>query len=81
MASNSAEKDLNEVALHTEEATDDVEVAKNGLPRPEPEQSIWQEIKNNPRVIAYAALANVGSLAFGYDILVTGAVTAVPAFG
>lgn len=49
-------------------------------PAPEPEQTIWQEVKNNPRVIAYAVLANAGSMAFGYDILLTGAVNALPAF-
>lgn len=50
------------------------------LPQPEESQTIWEEIKSNPRVIAYSVLANGGSLAFGFDILVTGAVTALPAF-
>ncbi|KAH7319367.1 hypothetical protein BKA65DRAFT_529417 [Rhexocercosporidium sp. MPI-PUGE-AT-0058] len=37
-------------------------------------------IKDNPRVISYAVIANSGSLLFGYDILVTGACVALPAF-
>ncbi|KAH6643101.1 general substrate transporter [Boeremia exigua] len=43
-------------------------------------QTIWQEIRSNPRVIGYSFLANAGVLSFGFDILVTGAVTALPAF-
>ncbi|OAL49793.1 general substrate transporter [Pyrenochaeta sp. DS3sAY3a] len=50
------------------------------VPQPEESQTVWEEIKSNPRVIAYSILANGGSLAFGFDILVTGAVTALPAF-
>ncbi|KAH7130188.1 general substrate transporter [Dendryphion nanum] len=44
------------------------------------EQTIWQELKTNHRVVAYSFLANAGSLTFGFDILVTGAVTALPSF-
>lgn len=43
-------------------------------------KSIWQIIKDNPRVISYAVIANSGSILFGYDILVTGACVALPAF-
>ncbi|KAG4442460.1 hypothetical protein IFR05_002062 [Cadophora sp. M221] len=43
-------------------------------------KSIWQVIKDNPRVISYAVVANSGSILFGYDILVTGACVALPAF-
>lgn len=50
------------------------------VPPAEEPQTVWKEIKSNPRVIFYSALANGGSLAFGFDILVTGAVTALPAF-
>ncbi|KAF2010390.1 general substrate transporter [Aaosphaeria arxii CBS 175.79] len=44
------------------------------------EQTVWQELKSNHRVVAYAFLANAGSLTFGFDILVTGAITALPSF-
>jgi SP family general alpha glucoside:H+ symporter-like MFS transporter len=71
-------KELKEVPLHTE-AVDDNDEPKS-LPGHEVEQTIWQEVKSSPRIIAYTALANAGSLAFGFDILVTGAVTALPAF-
>ncbi|KAH7386037.1 general substrate transporter [Pyrenochaeta sp. MPI-SDFR-AT-0127] len=57
-----------------------VDESPKETPQPEDSQTIWQEIKNNPRVIAYSVLANSGSLAFGFDILVTGAITALPSF-
>jgi hypothetical protein len=47
---------------------------------PDEGKSIWKIMRENPRVIIYAALANTGSLLFGYDILVTGACVALPAF-
>ncbi|KAI8411408.1 hypothetical protein FOFC_08002 [Fusarium oxysporum] len=34
----------------------------------------------HPRIIFYTFLANCGSLLFGYDVLVQGAITALPAF-
>jgi hypothetical protein len=64
--------DLTEVITHDRDPKE--------VPQPEESQTIWEEIKSNPRVIAYSILANGGSLAFGFDILVTGAVTALPAF-
>lgn len=69
---------MKEVPLHTENVVDPEDY--KGRPTQEVEQSIWQEIKSSPRVIAYTLLANAGSLVFGFDILVTGAVTALPAF-
>lgn len=67
-------------AKHAETIDEAHEDDPKNPPAPEPEQTIWQEVKNNPRVIAYAVLANAGSIAFGYDILLTGAVNALPAF-
>jgi len=46
----------------------------------EADQSTWQLVKGNPRAILLAFLANCGSLLFGFDVLVQGAVTALPAF-
>ncbi|KXJ85381.1 general substrate transporter [Microdochium bolleyi] len=46
----------------------------------EADKSAWQLIKENPRVVLFAFLANCGSLLFGFDVLVQGAVNALPAF-
>lgn len=46
----------------------------------EADKGIWQLIKENPRVIIITFFANCGSFLFGYDVLVQGAVTALPAF-
>ena len=46
----------------------------------EGEKTLWTSIKENPRVIMFALLANCGSLLFGYDILVQGSITALPMF-
>ncbi|PSN74207.1 general substrate transporter [Corynespora cassiicola Philippines] len=62
--------EVKEMPLHTEV------VDENNDPKELPRQAI----KSSPRIIAYTALANIGSLAFGFDMLVTGAVTAMPAF-
>ncbi|KAH8199174.1 hypothetical protein TruAng_006643 [Truncatella angustata] len=42
--------------------------------------SVWQLVCANPKALAYSLVANVGSLLFGYDLIVNGAVTALPAF-
>jgi SP family general alpha glucoside:H+ symporter-like MFS transporter len=68
-----------EPSQHHEVAGEGQDDLKADVPS-EQQQSVWQEIKSNPRVIAYSVLANSGSLAFGFDILVTGAVTALPSF-
>ncbi len=46
----------------------------------EAEKTIWQLIVENHRAIVVAFFANCGSFLFGYDVLVQGAVTALPAF-
>ena len=46
----------------------------------EADKSVWQLVKENHRAIAFTFFANCGSFLFGYDILVQGAVTALPAF-
>ncbi|KAL4867034.1 general substrate transporter [Aspergillus spectabilis] len=43
-------------------------------------ETLWHSIKQNPRVILFAFLANCGSFLFGYDVLVQGAITALPMF-
>jgi len=40
----------------------------------------WKLLLKSPRLIFYTFVANSGSLLFGYDVLVGGAVTALPAF-
>jgi MFS transporter, SP family, general alpha glucoside:H+ symporter len=44
------------------------------------EKSIWRHLGENPRVIACTLLANCGAFLFGYDVLVQGAINALPAF-
>lgn len=46
----------------------------------ESDKGIWQLVKENPRAIAVAFFANCGSFLFGYDVLVQGSITALPAF-
>jgi hypothetical protein len=70
------DKSVVESATHLENIAEGLKAN----PPPEEQQSVWQEIKSNPRVIAYTLLANSGSLAFGFDILVTATVPALPAF-
>jgi hypothetical protein len=43
-------------------------------------ETLWHSIKQNPWVLVYTFLANSGSLLFGYDVLVQGAITALPMF-
>lgn len=44
------------------------------------DRSIWQLLKDNPRIIAYSICANTGSLLFGYDGLALSTIIALPAF-
>ncbi|EEY19513.1 maltose permease MAL61 [Verticillium alfalfae VaMs.102] len=60
-------------AEHTENALVIEQVAEG-------ETTLWTSMKENPRVIMFAFLANCGSFLFGYDILVQGAITALPMF-
>lgn len=69
-----------DVEFH-EFATGKDHISASGVPLdPDEGKSIWKVMKENPRVIAYAFVANTGSLMFGYDVLVTGAILALPAF-
>lgn len=60
-------------AEHTENALVIEQVAEG-------ETTLWTSIKENPRAIMLAFLANCGSVLFGYDILIRGAITALPMF-
>ncbi|PKS08729.1 hypothetical protein jhhlp_004782 [Lomentospora prolificans] len=46
----------------------------------ENDKTLMQSIKENPRIIAFTFLANCGSFLFGYDVLVQGAINALPMF-
>ncbi|KAH7114985.1 general substrate transporter [Dactylonectria estremocensis] len=46
----------------------------------ENQKPIWKLLLENRRVFLYALFANTGALLFGYDILVQGTITALPAF-
>ncbi|KAI8653680.1 MFS domain-containing protein [Fusarium sp. Ph1] len=65
--------DIKADASHREAVVQAIESA-NG------DKGLWQLIRENPRVIAFAFLANCGSFLFGYDVLVQGAITALPMF-
>ncbi|KAL2817126.1 general substrate transporter [Aspergillus granulosus] len=44
------------------------------------QKPIWKLLLDHRRIFIYALFANSGALLFGYDILVQGAITALPAF-
>ena len=68
-------------AVHQEDAYDEKTASVFAQAAdPDEGKSIWRIIKENPKVIGYAIVANAGPLLFGYDILVTGACVALPAF-
>ena len=43
-------------------------------------QSMWQSARHNPKVLLYSALMTMGPMAYGFDIVIVGVVTAIPAF-
>jgi hypothetical protein len=44
------------------------------------QKPLWKLLLDHRRIFLYALFANSGALLFGYDILVQGAITALPAF-
>ncbi|KAH6720545.1 maltose permease MAL61 [Leptodontidium sp. MPI-SDFR-AT-0119] len=40
----------------------------------------WTSVKENPKVLLYTGLMTSGAMAFGFDIIIVGVITAVPAF-
>ncbi|KAH7403894.1 maltose permease MAL61 [Cadophora sp. MPI-SDFR-AT-0126] len=42
--------------------------------------SIWESARQNPKVMLYTGLMTSGAMAFGFDIIIVGVITAVPAF-
>jgi hypothetical protein len=46
----------------------------------ESSKTIWQVLKENLRVIGFTLLANCGAFLFEYDVLVQGAINALPMF-
>ncbi|KAH7203009.1 general substrate transporter [Fusarium oxysporum] len=59
---------------------DQIEVLQTLEVTGENEKSVWQLLREHPRIILCTFLANCGALLFGYDVLVQGAITALPAF-
>jgi hypothetical protein len=49
-------------------------------PNESTELTIWQTVKVNPKVIAYSVALTVGPLIYGFDNIIVGLVTAMPAF-
>ncbi|KAJ4263352.1 hypothetical protein NW762_006170 [Fusarium torreyae] len=57
-----------------------VEAVNMPLQEPGSERPFWQILKDHPRVLLFTLMANSGALLFGFDVLVQGAITALPAF-
>ena len=47
---------------------------------PTPDQTLWQSIKKWPRVVIYCLALNTAILLYGYDLVIVGTVSAMPAF-
>lgn len=45
-----------------------------------PVERPWVAILRHRKVVLYAILANIGQLMFGYDLVVVGAISALPKF-
>ncbi|TDZ19341.1 MFS transporter fmqE [Colletotrichum orbiculare MAFF 240422] len=45
-----------------------------------PVERPWTSLRANPKVVLYAILANIGPLMFGYDLVIVGAISALPKF-
>lgn len=68
----SAEKGIVELIERAENHNDPVPV--NGA------KGMWLAARNDPKVLAYSVLMSLGSMTFGFDIVIVGVVTAIPAF-
>lgn len=44
------------------------------------EISMWRSVRDNPKVIFYSIIMTLGPMAFGFDIIAVGVVTAIPSF-
>ena len=42
--------------------------------------SILESVKTNPKIILYSLLMDIGPLIYGYDSIIVGVCTAMPAF-
>lgn len=43
-------------------------------------QTMWLTARRNPKDVLYAVMMASGPMAFGFDIVIVGVVTAIPAF-
>ncbi|KAF4976648.1 hypothetical protein FZEAL_6710 [Fusarium zealandicum] len=59
---------------------DSVEMVETVEQGPKPVENPWAIIRSHPKLVCYAVIANVGPLMFGYDLVVVGAISALPAF-
>lgn len=69
----SAEKGIVELIERAENHNDDP-VPANGA------KGMWLAARSNPKVLVYSVLMSLGSMTFGFDIVIVGVVTAIPAF-
>ncbi|GKT84481.1 LOW QUALITY PROTEIN: maltose permease [Colletotrichum tofieldiae] len=45
-----------------------------------PVERPWQSLRAHPKIVLFAILANIGPLMFGYDLVIVGAISALPTF-
>ncbi|KAM0332300.1 hypothetical protein ACHAQA_002576 [Verticillium albo-atrum] len=57
-----------------------VEAAQTDIGASNPTENPWAKVRTHWKLVLYAALANIGPLMFGYDMVVIGAITALPVF-
>lgn len=68
----SAEKGIVELIERAENHNDPVPA--NGA------KGLWLAARSDPKVLAYSVLMSLGPMTFGFDIVIVGVVTAIPAF-
>ncbi|KAJ1323624.1 MFS transporter SP family general alpha glucoside:H+ symporter [Microdochium nivale] len=62
-------------AKHVEESAFDQKAAAQAT-----QEKPWQAVFKHPKLLMYAMLINIGPLLFGYDMVIIGAVSALPQF-
>lgn len=62
------------------QAVEDVDVDNAQRAAAEKKSTILDEIKQNPKAIFYCVLMAVGPMMYGFDNIIVGVITAMPAF-
>ena len=64
----------------TVDQAEDRRVSITQAPNESPDQTIWQAVKQNPKTILASVAMTIGPLIYGFDNIIVGVVTAMPAF-